>query len=47
MVTDLEAVALVMFEQHGFAAVNVEEIAAEARISTRTFYRAHQHRNHS
>ena len=39
MVCELEAVALAMFEQHGFAAVNVEEIAAEARISTRTFYR--------
>src|SRR6202011_4383514 len=39
MVSELEAVALAMFEQHGFAAVNVEEIAAQARISTRMFYR--------
>ena len=39
MICELEAVALAMFEQHGFAAVNVEEIAAQARISTRTFYR--------
>jgi AcrR family transcriptional regulator len=39
MVSELEAVALVMFEQHGFSGVNVEEIAAQARISTRTFYR--------
>ena len=39
MVSELEAVALAMFESQGFAAVNVEEIAAEARISTRTFYR--------
>ena len=39
MVSELEAVALTMFERHGFAAVNVEEIAAQARISTRTFYR--------
>jgi hypothetical protein len=34
MVSELEAVALVMFEQHGFSAVNLEEIAAQARIST-------------
>ena len=39
MVSELEAVALVMFEQRGFSTVNVEEIAAQARISTRTFYR--------
>jgi AcrR family transcriptional regulator len=39
MICELESVALSMFEQHGFAAVNVEEIAAQARISTRTFYR--------
>ena len=39
MVSELEAVALAMFEKRGFATVNVEEIAAEAQISTRTFYR--------
>jgi AcrR family transcriptional regulator len=39
MVSELESVALTMFEKHGFATVNVEEIAAEAQISTRTFYR--------
>jgi AcrR family transcriptional regulator len=39
MVSELEAVALAMFEERGFANVNVEEIAAEAQISTRTFYR--------
>jgi AcrR family transcriptional regulator len=39
MISELEAVALVMFEERGFATVNVEEIAAEAQISTRTFYR--------
>lgn len=37
--SELEAVALAMFEERGFANVNVEEIAAEAQISTRTFYR--------
>jgi TetR/AcrR family transcriptional regulator, regulator of mycofactocin system len=39
IVSELEAIALVMFEQRGFATVTVEEIAAEAQISTRTFYR--------
>ena len=39
MISELEAVALAMFEQRGFATVNVEEIAAAAQISTRTFYR--------
>jgi AcrR family transcriptional regulator len=39
MICELEAVALAMFEKRGFATVNVEEIAAEAQISTRTFYR--------
>jgi AcrR family transcriptional regulator len=37
--TELEAVALSMFQQRGFAAVTVEEIAAEAQTSKRTFYR--------
>jgi AcrR family transcriptional regulator len=39
MLSELEAVALAMFEERGFATINVEEIAAEAQISTRTFYR--------
>jgi AcrR family transcriptional regulator len=39
IVNEVEAVALTMFEKRGFATVNVEEIAAEAQISTRTFYR--------
>jgi AcrR family transcriptional regulator len=39
MISELEAVALAVFEARGFATVNVEEIAAEAHISTRTFYR--------
>lgn len=39
IITELEDVALLLFEQRGIGAVNVEDIAAEARISTRTFYR--------
>jgi AcrR family transcriptional regulator len=39
IVSELEAVALAMFKQRGFAAVTVEEIAAEAQTSKRTFYR--------
>jgi AcrR family transcriptional regulator len=35
---ELEAVALRLFEQHGFD-IKVEDIAAEAQISARTFYR--------
>ncbi len=39
MVSELEAVALRLFDQRGFANVTVEEIALEAHISVRTFYR--------
>src|SRR4051794_10167952 len=38
MVSELEAVSLRLFEQRGFD-ITVEEIASEARISVRTFYR--------
>jgi TetR/AcrR family transcriptional regulator, regulator of mycofactocin system len=39
MVSELESVALRLFEERGFAAVTVDEIATEAHISARTFYR--------
>jgi AcrR family transcriptional regulator len=39
MMSELEAVALRLFEQRGFSEVTVEEIASEAQISARTFYR--------
>ncbi len=39
MVSEVEAVALRLFDQRGFANVTVEEIASEAHISVRTFYR--------
>jgi TetR/AcrR family transcriptional regulator, regulator of mycofactocin system len=39
MVSELEEVALRLFDQRGFGNVTVEEIASEARISVRTFYR--------
>jgi AcrR family transcriptional regulator len=39
IISELEAVALALFEQRGFANVTVEEISAEAEISPRTFYR--------
>jgi TetR/AcrR family transcriptional regulator, regulator of mycofactocin system len=39
MVSELEAVALRLFEERGFAEVTVDDIASEAQISVRTFYR--------
>ncbi|MGO8864323.1 MAG: helix-turn-helix domain-containing protein [Acidimicrobiales bacterium] len=39
MLSELEAVALRLFDEHGFSNVTVEEIATEAHISVRTFYR--------
>jgi len=39
MAAELESVAVRLFEQHGFAEVTVEDIASEAQISARTFYR--------
>jgi TetR/AcrR family transcriptional regulator, regulator of mycofactocin system len=39
MISELETIALALFEKRGFAAVTVEEIAAAAEISPRTFYR--------
>ncbi|MEX0665979.1 MAG: TetR family transcriptional regulator [Acidimicrobiia bacterium] len=39
MISELEDVALRLFEKRGFDEVTVDEIASEARISARTFYR--------
>ncbi|HEY6316300.1 MAG TPA: TetR family transcriptional regulator, partial [Acidimicrobiia bacterium] len=39
MILELETVALRLFEERGFANVSVEELASEAQISVRTFYR--------
>jgi AcrR family transcriptional regulator len=39
MVSELEGVALGLFEERGFDTVTVEDIASAAHISVRTFYR--------
>lgn len=39
MLLELERLALALFEQHGYGAVTVDELSAEAGISSRTFYR--------
>jgi AcrR family transcriptional regulator len=39
MVSELESVALRLFEQDGFDEVTIDEIASQAQISVRTFYR--------
>ena len=39
MISELEAVALGLFEERGFDEVTIEDIATRARISVRTFYR--------
>ena len=39
MISDIAAVGLELFDARGFAAVTVEDIAAAAQISIRTFYR--------
>lgn len=39
MISDIAAVGLELFYARGFAAVTVEDIASEAQISIRTFYR--------
>src|SRR5918996_2441586 len=39
MVSEVAGVALRLFEERGFDAVTVDEVAASAQISVRTFYR--------
>ena len=39
MITELEGVALGLFEERGFDMVTVDDIASAAHISVRTFYR--------
>src|SRR5262245_11131605 len=39
MISEVESVALRLFHERGFNEVTVEDIASEAHISVRTFYR--------
>jgi len=39
MIADIAAVALGMFAERGFSSVTIDDIAAQAEISIRTFYR--------
>jgi AcrR family transcriptional regulator len=39
MAAELEAISLILFEDRGFDNVTVEDIASDAHISVRTFYR--------